>query len=308
MNKKIFSKISIIKYVIVAVIMTFTIYYAYQFIHYTNEFNKIVEYNNTLNSSINELNQKYYSLTSQAQSLTDEKDLYEDMSESAETAQAKSELLNSTYVLNDELYSLIDKVDTIYTLNNKNKNNNYNVDEYKELFDEVKTSVTEQSEAVDNLLETKEDKANLMKDLEDLGEENKFPNAKTLVDSFNNTLDYIFPIGSIYISADGTTPEIGQWEKLQTGIVLWNTDDGGELYLAPTLPNIKGSPGANVSNYASVSGPFYAASSGSSKKSSGGSYSAGQLYMNLHNANPIYQDDATVRPPSFAVTIYKRIG
>lgn len=89
------------------------------------------------------------------------------------------------------------------------------------------------------------------------------------------------------------------------GCVLWGVSylSPADTYLSPTLPNIKGSfGGAESGSKANLynSGPFY---TGETNKMQGGSSDndADVTYFNANRYNTIYQDNATVRPPSIMV-------
>lgn len=88
-----------------------------------------------------------------------------------------------------------------------------------------------------------------------------------------------------------------------TGKSLWGVSSFGTGYLGATLPNIMGSfGGAESASKADLynTGPFY---TGATNKMQGGSSDndADVTYFDAHRCNTIYQNNATVRPPSVEV-------
>ena len=296
----------IVKSIIVVIVMIFSVYYAFQFMTYNNKFITVIEYNDSLKSSIDSLNSKYYNLKSQVESFNSERMKFDNLSESAESIDSRYDNLVSTYLSTYASSDISDIKTKIEFINTKSKESTkYDPDELEDLYNSVSNKVFTQTTATDELLDKKEDKANLISTYNFSESSDEFPSAQAVIDAANSLFDYVYPVGSIYISADGTAPALGTWEKLQSGIVLWNTDNGGLEYLEPTLPNVKGTVGSNWTA-SGVGGPFYVVN-GNSKKTGGSKYSYYNITMDLSKANPIYSDSATtVQPPSLTVTMYIR--
>lgn len=93
-----------------------------------------------------------------------------------------------------------------------------------------------------------------------------------------------------------------------TGRVLWGVDSFGLqnniTYLSPTLPNIKGAfSGFDVQSSFKGTDAFYVKNKGN-YNDEGGDYHSNYgktMGFDANRYNTIYQDDATVRPPSIAV-------
>lgn len=89
-----------------------------------------------------------------------------------------------------------------------------------------------------------------------------------------------------------------------TGRVLWGVDSFGLqnniTYLSPTLPNIKGRIGNVDGSSSSATGCCYRSGKSGTLENAGGEPDP-NVYIDANRYNTIYQDDATVRPPSIAV-------
>lgn len=142
-------------------------------------------------------------------------------------------------------------------------------------------------------------------------------------DSDQQFLDKVYPIGSIYMSVNSTSPATlfgGTWVQIQgKWLVGAGTSDNGQNYAAGTayaqqLPNIKGS----IDNSSNVRYPFGRSSStmsGALSVSSEGSGYAGDLNetgnalkldFDASRSNSVYADGGAVRPSSLAVYIWQR--
>lgn len=138
------------------------------------------------------------------------------------------------------------------------------------------------------------------------------------LDDVNINVDKIYPIGSIYISVNNTSPASlfgGTWEALEEGYALWTTTtgDGGDTIDAG-LPNITGSitDGSVYGNYFVPNSNVGALGYTLSKQTnlSGGSGSQDQLEsitFDASNSNSIYGNSTTVQPPAIKIYAWKRI-
>lgn len=142
------------------------------------------------------------------------------------------------------------------------------------------------------------------------------------------TLDYVHPIGEIFISADETFDPNkawgGTWEQVAQGRTLFGAGTlNGITYTAGEtidagLPNISGSMGLAYSDYnagntnydAFVTPPFYyiERSAMSQNMQSGTNDAQRQWYMDASTQNSIYGNSDTVQPPALVVYIWKRIA
>lgn len=131
-------------------------------------------------------------------------------------------------------------------------------------------------------------------------------------------LNKIYPIGSIYISVNQTSPASfigGTWQALDEGRTLWTTTTAGQggTTVSAGLPNIEGSLESVVMARTWDSQPYStgALSFGYNVLNSSG---AGDgwwtylkpLYFNANDDNDIYGNSTTVQPPAFIVYMWKR--
>lgn len=131
-------------------------------------------------------------------------------------------------------------------------------------------------------------------------------------------LNKIYPIGSIYISVNQTSPASfigGTWQALDEGRTLWTTTTAGQggTTVSAGLPNIEGSLESVVMARTWDSQPYStgALSFGWNVLNSSG---AGDgwwtylkpLYFNANDSNDIYGNSTTVQPPAFIVYMWKR--
>ena len=123
-------------------------------------------------------------------------------------------------------------------------------------------------------------------------------------------LDFIYPIGSVYISLDATfnpnTTWGGTWSKISAGNFIEATETDAEVAgdVAAGLPNIKGS--GSGTNYAGWSG---ALSGGSWEDlADDGRYIGLRAFsFNAANSNAMYSDSVTtVQPKAIKAFIWKR--
>ena len=131
-------------------------------------------------------------------------------------------------------------------------------------------------------------------------------------------LNKIYPIGSIYISVNQTSPASfigGTWQALDEGRTLWTTTTAGQggTTVSAGLPNIEGSLESVVMARTWDTQPYStgALSFGWNVLNSSG---AGDgwwtylkpLYFNANDSNDIYGNSTTVQPPAFIVYMWKR--
>lgn len=131
-------------------------------------------------------------------------------------------------------------------------------------------------------------------------------------------LNKIYPIGSIYISVNQTSPASfigGTWQALDEGRTLWTTTTAGQggTTVSAGLPNIEGSLESVVMAKTYDNQPYStgALSFGNNVVNSSG---AGEgwwtylkpLYFNANDDNDIYGNSTTVQPPAFIVYMWKR--
>ncbi len=205
--------------------------------------------------------------------------------------------INNDYVNKNSINDITHKIQKLYETY---INNDYS---FEEDMDGVNIKLNNLKEKIDDLNDKKEDKINKVNDVDESYSDEEYPSIATIKTEEMKLFDAIYPVGSVYISLNGVLPKYGTWTKLDSNRVLWNSDDGGGDYLEPTLPNVSGNAAAII--HKTMSGPFYASGT-SSQKTFGSNCYVYQMYFNMHDANPIYQDGATVRPPAIAVTMFKR--
>lgn len=131
-------------------------------------------------------------------------------------------------------------------------------------------------------------------------------------------LNKIYPIGSIYISVNQTSPASfigGTWQALDEGRTLWTTTTAyqGGTMLSAGLPNIEGSLESVVMAKTYDNQPYStgALSFGNNIADISG---AGDgwwtylkpLYFNANDSNDIYGSSSTVQPPAHRVYMWKR--
>lgn len=129
-------------------------------------------------------------------------------------------------------------------------------------------------------------------------------------------LNYIYPVGSIYITIGSTSPNTlfgGTWTQIGAGYALWTATSGAGNTISAGLPNISGDAqfrriGGKYDSIISSSGAFSISSGSSSASSSGGgsSTSTNQLDFNASSSNSIYGSSSTVQPPAYKVYAWRR--
>ena len=131
-------------------------------------------------------------------------------------------------------------------------------------------------------------------------------------------LNKIYPIGSIYISVNQTSPASfigGTWQALDEGRTLWTTTTAGQggTTVSAGLPNIEGSLESVVMAKTYDNQPYStgALSFGNNVVSISGAGNGWwtylkPLYFNANDDNDIYGNSTTVQPPAFIVYMWKR--
>ncbi len=133
-------------------------------------------------------------------------------------------------------------------------------------------------------------------------------------------IDFVYPVGSIYLSLNKVSPETfmgGKWELIEEGRALWTTEsnDGGELIDAG-LPNIKGDltvvGGGSSGGWYTANGAFKEKNSGNRRywaSSNGASAGVSSGFeIDASKSNEIYGKSNTVQPPAIKVYAFKRIS
>lgn len=122
----------------------------------------------------------------------------------------------------------------------------------------------------------------------------------------------IYPVGSIYISADGSDPNTlfgGTWTQLDDGYYLRASSSGAGDTLDEELPNVKGQTALELANNQSQNGALkITKQSGSRSPNWSGDRSWGTLYFDASKSNSVYKDNGKVQPKSYKVAVYKRVS
>lgn len=130
----------------------------------------------------------------------------------------------------------------------------------------------------------------------------------------DETLNKIYPVGSVYLSVNSTNPSTlfgGIWEQVSQGRALFGAGTLNDItYTADStvdagLPNITGT-GHYADNNGSWSGALYNA--GSANYIGDGSSSGTLLGFDASRSNSIYGNSDTVQPNAFVVYMWKRVS
>ena len=131
-------------------------------------------------------------------------------------------------------------------------------------------------------------------------------------------LNKIYPIGSIYISVNQTSPASfigGTWTPLEAGRTLWTTTTAGQggTTVSAGLPNIEGSLESVCMARTWDSQPYStgALSFGNTVVDNSGAGNGWwtylkPLYFNANDDNDIYGNSTTVQPPAYRVYMWRR--
>lgn len=140
----------------------------------------------------------------------------------------------------------------------------------------------------------------------------KVENNKQQIDAIVNK---IYPIGSIYMSMNATSPSTffgGTWQSIGAGRVLQGADDahvaGSEIEAG--LPNITGYVNRFYGEMATMndatSGAFYPSDGYSKTYAVNWDYGKRAVSFDASRSNAIYGKSNTVQPPALAVYIWQR--
>lgn len=125
-------------------------------------------------------------------------------------------------------------------------------------------------------------------------------------------LNYVYPVGSLYISENSTSPaELfgGTWERIED-CTIWGASDThpAGTVLAAGLPNIDGNSSVAVwATDVAPSGPYYRSSvlNGAAYVSDG---KTNTIYFDASRSNHIYGASDTVQPPAYCLYIWRRVS
>lgn len=123
-----------------------------------------------------------------------------------------------------------------------------------------------------------------------------------------------YPIGSIYQSADPTSPAAmfgGSWEEIASDRVLMGASSAhaAGTTVEAGLPNITGSFVANVyTSYHKASGAFTVGNRLTSTGADGSNSYVYKFSLNASNSNAIYGASRTVQPAAYYVHIWRRVA
>lgn len=132
-------------------------------------------------------------------------------------------------------------------------------------------------------------------------------------------LDSTYPIGSIFITIDGTNPSStlgGEWEQVSQGRTLFGAGTLNDItYTTNTtidagLPNITGTLTSWWGHFQpqAFEGAFYKGSNRVNAAANGTNAGADQAYFDASKSNSIYGNSETVQPNAFVTYMWKRIS
>lgn len=130
--------------------------------------------------------------------------------------------------------------------------------------------------------------------------------------SYTDLLEFLYPIGSLYIGTQETCPlelaGIGTWVKLSSGRVLQISDDShtANTTVEAGLPNITGSVPLWTGTTNSEDGALKVTSVSTQGLGSNVYRVYGRLELNASNSNPIYGASDTVQPSAYIVNVWRR--
>lgn len=135
-------------------------------------------------------------------------------------------------------------------------------------------------------------------------------NISSVQSQLNTMFATLYPVGSIYITANNSCPMASviinsKWELVGTGRALWcGNGSNANTTIAAGLPNIEGN---TKTNYAGSNGAFAQTTSG--QQWSGGrsdDKQGGNVNFNARRSNSLFGSSGTVQPPAFVVNVYRR--
>lgn len=134
-------------------------------------------------------------------------------------------------------------------------------------------------------------------------------------EALTNFLNIIYPVGSIYMSVNSTSPSTlfgGEWESIGSGKVLQGVDEehAAGTTIEAGLPNITGKFG-RISAYRGEdfyqdSALYKYSSFGADGWTSGGGEDFNIIGFDASKSNNLYGKSDTVQPPAYVVYMWKR--
>lgn len=132
--------------------------------------------------------------------------------------------------------------------------------------------------------------------------------------SIDVSVDIVFPVGSIYLSKNDTSPAAlfgGTWVKIaeNRAIMGASRSHAAGTTVKAGLPNITGAF-AGIARWDFGDNPASGAFSGVSKRGPEGSFSGnGMIYtFDASSSNPIYGESNTVQPAALYINIWERVA
>ena len=131
----------------------------------------------------------------------------------------------------------------------------------------------------------------------------------------SNLLTYVYPVGSIYMSINNTSPASflgGSWTQLGAGYALWTASSGAGGTISAGLPNITGSDNSSFfsggQDTTTGSGAVRMTKSSNRQYKTDGTSSNrwAELSFNASWSNSIYGASTTVQPPAYKVYAWRR--
>lgn len=124
-------------------------------------------------------------------------------------------------------------------------------------------------------------------------------------------LNYIYPVGSVYITIGSTSPNTlfgGTWTQIGAGYALWTATSGAGNTISAGLPNITGEfyTGGFSSGTITHSGALSGSSSGADGPRWNSSGDGNKITFNASSSNSIYGSSSTVQPPAYKVYAWRR--
>lgn len=136
-------------------------------------------------------------------------------------------------------------------------------------------------------------------------------NISSVQSQLNTMFATLYPVGSIYITANNSCPMASvitnsKWELVGTGRALWcGNGSNANTTIAAGLPNIIGNFGCD-DNPLGEGGAFSRYQISTSYNVGGGTWGNWQMGFKASRSNSIYGHSETVQPPAFVVNVYRR--
>ena len=127
----------------------------------------------------------------------------------------------------------------------------------------------------------------------------------------NSVLDTIYPVGSIYLSMNNTSPASflgGTWLRYGGGVALWVTSVSTDIgkTLTAGLPNITGEIAGACYEKSTISGAFATSSMSNCTLGTSGGSRVKYNTFDASRSSSIYGNSDTVQPPAICVSMWKR--